>query len=502
LRILRTELLITMITTFPQHELKSFWRSRNTGKNLAVKIVMGILILYLLLCALSLGFFMDRLLYKLFPKQDVIVSFSGIILVYFMFEFISRTQLQELPTLKVQPYLQLPVKRNSLVQYLALTSIISPFNLIPILLFMPFIAKVIAVKAGGGVAWAFVVAILGLITFNNYLALYIKRKASVNGWILVAITALLVFICLGDFVWHIYSIRDLSYHFFGHLFTHPILSLVPVLLAVAMYYVNFLYLKDNLYLEELSKKVAKKSSTEYPFLDRFGIVGDLVANEIKLTLRNKRPNSAIKVSCMFLFYGLLFYTKSNAQHSDYLLILISMLMSGIFIINYGQFMFSWQGSHFDGLLVSKMNFDEFLKAKFLLFTMVSTITFILTTPYAYFGWRILLVQSVMYLWNIGVSTTIILYAANYNAKRIDLSKGASFNWEGTGATQWLLAFPLFLPPIFIYMLFKWLSSPNIGLAVIAATGLIFILTRNFWIEKLKNNFYKRKYTIAEGFRNK
>jgi len=490
-----------MITIFLQHELKSFWRSRNTGKNIAVKIIMGILILYLLLCALSVGFFMDTFLNKMFPKQDVIVSFSGIILIYFMFEFISRTQLQELPTLKVQPYLQLPIKRNSIVQYLAITSIISAFNLIPILLFMPFIAKVIAVKAGGGVAWAYVVSILGLIIFNNYLALYIKRKANLNGWILIAVTALLVFVCLGDFLWHIYSIRELSYHFFGHLFNYQVLALVPVLMGVLMYYINFLYLKDNLYLEELSKKASKKSSTEYPFLDRFGITGDLVANEIKLIIRNKRPNSAIKVSCMFLFYGLLVYNKPS-MHNDYAIILIGMLMSGIFIINYGQFMFSWQAAHFDGLLVSKLNFEEFLKAKYLLFTIVSTITFILTTPYAYFGWRILLVQFIMYLWNVGVSTTIILYTANYNSKRIDLSKSASFNWEGAGATQWLLAFPLFITPFIIYLPLNLLGFPNIGLACVGVTGLLFILTRNFWVGLLKNNFYKRKYTIAEGFRNK
>lgn len=492
-----------MIYTFLQHELKSFWRSRNTGKNVAVKIVMGILILYLLLCALSVGFFMDKFLSQVFPKQDLIISFSGIILVYFMFEFISRTQLQELPTLKVQPYLQLPVKRNSLVQYLAITSIVSAFNLFPILLFIPFIIKVIAVKAGAGIAWAYVVSILGLMIFNNYMALYVKRKANLNGWLLVIITAILVFICLGDYVWHIYSIRELSYHFFGNLFIYPLLCLAPVLMALIMYYINFLYLKDNLYLEELNtKKTSAKSSTDYPLLDRYGITGDLVANEVKLILRNKRPNSAIKMSCIFLFYGLLFYNKPSFQHTDYPIMLVGMLMTGIFIINYGQFMFSWQGAHFDGLLVNKMDFSDFLRAKYLLFTIVSTIAFILTTPYAYFGWRILLIHLIMYLWNLGVSTTIILYFANFNSRRIDLSKAAAFNWEGAGATQWLLAFPLFITPIVIYLPFKLLGYPDMGLALIAVTGLSFVLTRNFWIRKLKNDFYKRKYSIAEGFRNK
>jgi hypothetical protein len=37
-----------MISTFFDHELKAFWRSKNTGKSIAVKVIMGILILLLL----------------------------------------------------------------------------------------------------------------------------------------------------------------------------------------------------------------------------------------------------------------------------------------------------------------------------------------------------------------------------------------------------------------------------------------------------------------------
>ena len=99
-----------------------------------------------------------------------------------------------------------------------------------------------------------------------------------------------------------------------------------------------------------------------------------------------------------------------------------MFMTGIFIINYGQFMYSWQASHFDGLLVSKISFTDFLKAKYLLFTIVSTGFFLLTTPYVYFGWRTLMIHFVMYLWNIGVNTTMVLFFANRNYKRIDLVK--------------------------------------------------------------------------------
>jgi hypothetical protein len=492
-----------MTKTFLQHELKSFWRSRNTGKNVAVKIVMGVLILIFILYVLAAGIFLPKILAYAFPKQNPVIAFCGIILIYYLFDLISRMQLQELPTLKVQPYLQLPIKRNSLAGYLAVTSLISAFNLFPFLLFLPFIFEVIGANSGGGAAGAFVLSILGITIFNNYLALYLKRKANLNGWVMLIATGVLVLICVGDFVWHIYSIRDISYLFFGHLISSPALALVPTLLAVLMYYVNFLYLKQNLYLEELStEKASHKSSTEYPFLSRFGAVGDLVANEIKLILRNKRPNSAIKMSCIFLFYGLLFYKNPGLRHSDYPIIFVGMFMTGIFIINYGQFMFSWQASHFDGLLVSKLKFGDFLRAKYLLFTMVSTVAFIVTIPYVYFGWRVLLIHFVMYLWNLGVNTTIILFFANRNSRRIDLSKGAAFNWEGVGGTQWLISLPLFLTPFIIYLPFSLLHYPNLGIALLAIAGLSLIITRSFWINKLEADFYQRKFTIAEGFRNK
>ena len=299
-----------MISTFFSHELKSFWRSKNTGKSIAIKITMGILIFIMFLYVLALGIFLDMILRKTFPKDDLIVSFCGAVLVYYLFDLLMRLQLQELPTLKVQPYLHLPVKRNTVVGYLALTALFSFFNLWPIIIFGPFIIKIILVVKGGLVAFAFFVSIIALALFNNYLALYIKRKANLNGWIFLIVGAVLALITCGDYVWHLYSLRNISYLFFGNLVSMPLLMLLPTLLAIVMFYVNFLYLKANLYLEELTtRKDVHKSSTEMPFLDRFGKVGDLVANEIKLILRNKRPRSALTMGLFFMFYGLIFYTQ-------------------------------------------------------------------------------------------------------------------------------------------------------------------------------------------------
>jgi hypothetical protein len=492
-----------MTLTFIRHELKAFWRSKNTGKSIAIRVVMGLVVLYLFINLFFLGYFLDKILDKLFPGEDLVMSFCGIILLYFLADLFSRLQLQELPTLRVQPYLQLPIKRNALVRYLSLTAMLSVFNLWPFILFGPFIIKVIATDSGSMVSFAFMVALAGLTLFNNYLALFIKRKSNLNGWIFLIAAAVIALIGLSDFYWHIFSIRKISYSFFGRLIGHPALALVPVLLGVVMYYLNFLFLKQNLYLEELTtRKTSYKSSTDFPLLSNFGTVGDLAGNELKLILRNKRSRSALIMGLFFMFYGLLFYGKPGVAGYEGFKVFVGMFMTGIFIINYGQFMFSWQASHFDGLLVSGVNFTDFLKGKYLLFTLVSTGFLLLTTPYVYFGWRTLLIHFIMYLWNIGINTTLVLFFANRNYKRIDLSRGAAFNWEGISGNQWILSFPLMLMPFIIYGPFALLGHGNIGLILLAVTGIVFILTRSFWLKQLTADFETKRYKIAEGFRNK
>jgi len=490
-----------MTLTFIRHELKAFWRSKNAGKTLTLRIIMGLLILYLLINVLLVAFFLDKILEKSFPAQDLITSFCGIVLYYFVIDLLMRFQLQELPTLRVQPYLLLPIRKNAIARYLSLASLQSFFNLAPLILFTPFIFKTIRPEHGTGIAWLFIGAILGLAIFNNYLSLYIKRKSNLNGWISLGFLAVLILLGASDFAWHIISFSKVSFLYFGHLLTQPVWIFIPLVLAIAMYYINFLYLKQNLYLEELStRKTDYKSSTEIPLLDRFGAIGDLVASEVKLILRNKRPRSALVMTLMFMFYGLIFYT--NKHYGDGWKVFCGMFMTGIFIINYGQFMFGWQANHFDGILVSKISFRDFLKAKYFLFSVVSFVAFILTTPYAYFGWHIVLVHFVMFVWNIGVNTTIVLFFANRNYKRIDLSKGASFNWEGVGATQMLLGFPLFIMPFIIYGPFAFFKHPDIGLAILFAVGVVFVLTRDYWIKQLEIDFHEKKYKIAEGFRAK
>lgn len=491
-----------MTWTFLSHQRKALWRSKNTGKSIALRIVMGILIAYFLINFLVLAWFLDKILVSYYPKQDIVDSFNSLLLYYFLVDLFMRFQLQELPTIAVKPYLHLRVKKNEIVNYLSLSSLATFFNLWSILFVLPFLIKIVLPRHGTFAFWGMLVAVLGLTLFNNFFIQWVKRKVSVSASWMVALLALILLLWGLDYYVRLFSISELSIVMFGKIIAQPAYAGVCLLMALGIYFVNRLYLKNNLYLEELQKSGGEaKSATEIPFLDRFGRTGDLAANELKLIFRNKRPRAVIMLSVMFMFYGLIFYTQDMYQGYGWI-IFCGLFMTGIFIINYGQMMFGWQSAHFDGLLVHKISIKDFFASKFLLFTLFSSVCFILTIPYVYFGWHVLIVHFIMFAWNLGVNAVLVLFFANRNYKRIDLTKGGAFNWEGIGASQWILAIPLMAGPYVIYLPFYLLGYPKVGLALLGITGVAFIVTREFWIRVLVANFEIKRYKIAEGFRNK
>ncbi|HEY0897344.1 MAG TPA: DUF5687 family protein [Sphingobacteriaceae bacterium] len=491
-----------MTLTFFRHQWKAFWRSQNTGKAVAARIIMGILVLYMLLNLLALSFFLDQFIGKVFPGKDVITVFNGYLIYYFLMDLLMRFQFQELPTLTVKPYLHLPVRRNQIVSHLSRTSLWSAFNWFSLALFLPFLLNVVRPEQGADAAAGMSFSVIGLTLFNNFFILWLKRKVNLNAWYSLGFFLVLGLTAVQDIYWNLVSLSGLSAQLFASVSATPLLAAVPVMLAATMYLINHAFLRRNLYLDELSSERREATTlNEIPFLSRFGNTGTLVTNEIKLILRNKRPRSAFLMSFIFTAYGLIFYRNQDWSSGYGTFMFCGMFMTGIFIINYGQFMFSWQSSHFDGILTSRSDFHDFFRSKILLFAMISTVNFLLTIPYVFLGWQILMVHFIMYLWNIGINTLIVLYFANRNYKRIDLSKGAAFNWEGVGATQWILGIPLFVSPYIIYLPFSLAGYPAAALFLMAFTALGFILTREFWLNKLVADFQKNRYKIAEGFRN-
>ena len=469
---------------------------------MAMQIFIGFIVLYLAATALFLGLALNSILSEMFPNKDEISIFLGFILYYFSIDLIVRFFMQELPTLAVQPYLTQNIKRSKLVQFLNLRSLFSLFTFLPLFIFLPFIVSVISLKYGQSVSFALSLTIISLTFFNHFLILFIKRKTILNTWWMISFFLVIVLVASADY-FQIFSLRNWSAALFTSIVKAPALCLIFIALAIAAWYNNSAFLRKNFYLENLYKSSGEKKSTDYSWLQRFGTYGDLIAIDIKLILRNKRPRSLLLLSILFLFYGYLFFKPEFLSQGKLGFILVGgIFITGMFITNYGQFIFAWQSSHFDGLMGNNIKIKSYIKSKVFLLIAFSTIAFLLSLLYGFINWKLIPILIASWLFNIGIHTVLTVLIGTRSYKSVDLSKGAAFNYQGTGATQWLYSFVILIVGFIIYLPFALLFNSWVGIAAIGIFGLISLMMQDWWLDKIVIQFKQNKYKILEGFREK
>ena len=475
-------------------------RSPVFQKSIVVNIVLGLLILYFSLIFISLGFFADKVLLKLYPGQSAVDSMNSFLLFYFLVDLFMRFMLQDMPVVAVQPYLHLPVSRSKLIHFALLRSIPSMFNLLMLLLFVPFMLRTVIPVYGAGIAGIWLASLLLLTFFNNFLLIYFKRQLTSNPKRTLIFGLAVAGLMLLDYS-GVLSLRQISMDAFGSLLQQPWLVVVPAAMLTLAYWLNFRFLRDNLYPEEISiKKVSSVEGGDIAFLNRFGDTGRLIALELKLIWRHKRPRSIVIISTLMLFYGMIFYTNEKYLEGYGMLIFVGIFVTGSPIFNYGQFIPGWQSSHFDALLTRPISTYQFIHAKFWLFVPAVLLAFVLTLPYVFFGYKVLLINLAACLFNIGVNSFLIFYFAVLNRERLDLSSGSAFNWQGVGASKFVMMLPMIISPLLIFMPFRFLDIPEWGVFTIGLVGLMGIVFHKQLLAQVCRRFTANKYKLASGFR--
>lgn len=489
-----------MLLTLLSHQWKANSRSPVFQKSLVLNIILALLILYFGAIFLFLGFNLHAILAKAYPEQQPIAIFNGALLFYFLIDLFLRFVMQELPVLAVQPYLHLPIPKRKLIHFVLLKSVPSVFNLMFLLIFVPFMLSAVIPKYGAGAALAWIFAAFALTLVNNFLLIYFKRQLSNRPMLTLLFGVGVAGLMLLDYA-GAFSLYAVSRVVFGTLLLQPWLAVVPVLLLVGIYVLNYNFLKAHTYSEELRVRESKQVEGKgIAFLNRFGELGKLIELELKLIWRHKRSRSAVLMSIIFLFYGFVFYGKDNYQDGFAIYIFVGIAMTGMPVFNYGQFLPGWQSAHFDALLTRRISPYQFYAAKFWIFVPAVTLVYILTLPYGIFGYKIILINTAAMLFNIGVNVFVVFYFSVYNRSRLDLSKSSAFNWQGVGASKFLMTLPLLLLPSLIYAPFGFMGVPYMGIAAIGLIGLIGFCFQKPLLQWTANRFVKHKYKLAAGFR--
>jgi len=143
------------------------------------------------------------------------------------------------------------------------------------------------------------------------------------------------------------GLSRLSTSFFTRFLDSPILLAVPLGLLILSYRANYALLLRHTYVDEVTSSSRLPSATRADALaDRFGTVGALVTLELKLLWRNKRPKSVTLLSLFFMAYGLMVYPADEVLFNDSIGVMIGVgiFLTGAFMINYGQFLISWESA--------------------------------------------------------------------------------------------------------------------------------------------------------------
>jgi|GEM_PF-570660 len=184
---------------------------------------------------------------------------------------------------------------------------------------------------------------------------------------------------------------------------------------------------------------------------------------------------------------------------DFNLIYFGLLMTGMFMLAYGQFIFSWESSYFDTLLSKRVQFSKYFNAKWNLLLVSCGIFYLLTLPFALYGKNLFLINTVLFVYNGGINTFILLFMVTYNRKRMDLNASILSN-QGKGGVQYLTILPTLILPILIFIPFWIIDQPNTGYLMFGVLGGLGLVFHQPILKLLVHQFYRQKYKMAAGFR--
>ena len=488
-----------MIFQFIKLEWKQFTRSANFGKSLGIKIVMGLIALYFIVMFLFLGIGLYPALKKLFPEQDPFLIVNKAIFFWVLMDLLIRFFFQKLPVLSVKPLLTVPIAKKNIVHYVLGKSLLSFFNFLPLFALVPFSVVLIAKDYDTSVVLSWLVALILISLISNFVNFIIESFSAETELSYLPIIA----ISSGLYGLNHFGFIDISGALSNAILTianTPIYLLVLVVILMVCYWVNYKILKQKLFLDHaLKTKIKEVNSSNLGWTKNFGDIAPFMQLDLRLIWRNKRPKSSVFILVIGLLYGLFFYPNPQFQDSPMIYGFVGIFVTGIFLINFGQFIPAWDSGYYKMLMSQNIKYEQYLKSKYTLMIISVIIMFILSIPYVYFGWKILAAHFAAAIYNIGVNSYVIMLGGSFNRKKIDLNQRAAFNYQGTGAVQWIIGIPLMLLPAAIFGLTSYFVNFNVALFVLILLGLTGIVFHQKLMKLITQKYLASKYQMINAF---
>lgn len=486
-----------MIKHFLTLEWKAFFRSASFKTNLVFKIFMTLGFIYfaLLFVAAGIGAFYGLKKAGLEPLQTV----NKFMIYYLLTDVMFRYFFQKIPTLTIRPLLVLPIKKDTIVHFSLGKTVLTYFNITHAFFFIPFsiILLINGYDVLGVITWH--LGILALILFINFLNILINNKD-----VLFGIVATIVVGLIASQYYKLFDITLYTQPFFQGLYEHIWMVLLPILGLIITYFFTFNFFKKDLTLDErLHIKKNLATTEDLTWLNQFGTLGTFLKNDIKLLRRNKRAKTTLYMSVFFLFYGLIFFT-TDTYKGGVMQAFAAVFVTGGFLINFGQFVPSWDSSYYQLMMTQNISYKGYLNSKWWLMVIGTSISMVLASFYIYFGWDIYLTVLAAGIYNIGFNSFLVLFTGAYTRTAIDLesAKGAFGDKKAFNIKTMLFSLPQLLIPILLFGLGNILNNIYIGIGLIAGIGILGLLFKSQLFSVIEKIYKKEKYNAIAAYKQK
>lgn len=492
----KTENQTTMIKKFIYLEWKAFTRSASFGANLAMKILIGFLMVYFSLIFIGMGVGSFYILKKM--NLEPLSTINKFLIYYFLFDLVVRLLMQAIPVLNIKPLLVLPFKKPTIVHFSLGKTVLSFFNWAHALFFVPF--SIVLIIEGYDVAGilCWLIAAFSIVYINNFLNIILNNIDK------LFVLFLGIAMALGAAQYYkLFDITAFTGPVFQEFYETKGLFLTPVLVLTGLYFFTFRYFKNNLFLDAgLSKKEDIAKTENLAWLNQFGTLGTFLKNDIKLIKRNKRSKTTIFMSVLFLFYGLIFF--GNTHQPAIMHIFAGIFVSGGFLFVFGQFVPSWDSSYYQLMMTQNIPYRGYITSKWWLIVIATFISTILASFYLFYGLEIYLTIVAGAIYNIGVNSHLVLLGGAFTKTPIDLSNagGAFGDKKAFNISAMLLTLPKLLLPLLLYWIGLHFGDKTLGLTLVAGAGVLGFVFRNTVFSIIEKRYKIEKYSTISAYKQK
>ena len=476
-------------------EIKSFFRNPQLGAHIAMKILMvfGIIYFSLIFVGAAFGLFYFA---KEEMNADPLKIFSKYFIYYWAADLIIRYIFQQIPTQNIKPFLTQNITKNKLVSYTIVKTMVHFFNWAILLFVGPFCILLLIDGYSVIGVFSFFMGIFAVILFNNFLNILLNEKTLV----VVIVGALVAgFGALEYF--EILQISSYSEQIFYSFYNEIGIFILPILLLFATIYLAYKTISNNFYLDQgLELKKAEGKTENIEFLNKFGVIGTFLNNDIRLLKRSKAAKQTVFGSLMFLFYGLLIYV--DMYNNDFMKFFAGLFVTGGFVFMFGQKVPAWDSSYYPLMLTQNVPYKKYLQAKWSLIVVAILFCMLLSTAYIFLSWEFYLIIFAGGLYNLGVNSYLVLLSGAYNKQPIDLnSRAKSMGSKNNFNLKLLLMMlPQMLLPMAVFSGVKYFFGMNPAIIVIGLLGFIGFLLRDKIFDQIVKIYKTEKYSTLEAFK--